>query len=250
MAKNKELNIEFLKKVHKNIFKDSSFELVAFSYEAFLFFNDFLISNDYLTISNGEKFENCYIIPLEGYFNKNNYNKILSLFNSKDKNTKLIVNNLNIFNFGIDYNYIYKNKSNILFGFSKINYFINEYNNYIYNDIQYEYKQKKNILKMKFEEKIKNKNSKKYINKYLENIQQLTFGNSTSDINANENRGSVYVFNSSFELYNSIINNYIKEKMIIRTQKNELNVFQIEDNQENKAVKHKNIDNKKDCIIF
>ena len=137
VVKNKELNIEFLKKVYKNIFKECSFELIAFSYEAFLLFNDFFINNDYLTITNGEKFEKCIIIPTEGYFNKTNYNKIISLFNSKDNNKKLIVNNVNIFNFGIDYNYIYKNKQNLLFGFSKLYYFISEYNNYIFNNIKY-----------------------------------------------------------------------------------------------------------------
>ena len=235
VVKNQELNIEFLKKVYKNIFKECSFELVAFSYEAFLFFNDFFIRNDYLTITNGEKFEKCIIIPSEGYFNKTNYNKILSLFNSKDNNKTLIVKNLNIFNFGIDYNYIFKNKSNILFGFSKLYYFISEYNNYIFNNIQYEFKQKKDALKKKFEEKIKNINSRKNINKYINKIQQLTFGNLGSEINSNENEGTILTFNSPIELYNLIVNDYIKEKMIIRTQKNELNVFQAEDrNQENK----------------
>ena len=39
--------------------------------------------------------------------------------------------------------------------------------------------------------------------------------------------------------------------MIIRTQKNELNIFQAEDrNQENKTGKNKNNDNKKECNIF
>ena len=202
VAKNKELNIEFLKKVYKNIFREYNYELIAFSYEAFLFFNDFFISNDYLTITNGVKFEKCFIIPSEGYFNKTNYNKIISLFNSKDNNKKIVVNNMNIFNFGIDYNYIYKNKLNLLFGFSKLYYFIREYNNYIYNKIQYDFKQKKDALKKKFEEKIQNKNSRKNINKYIKIIQQLTFGNFGNEINSNEKESTILVFNSPIELYN------------------------------------------------
>ena len=252
VAKNKELNTEFFKKIYKNIFKDNYFELVSFSYEAFLFFNDFFVNNDYLKISNGEKFEKCNIIPFEGHFDKKNYMKILSLFNSKDKNKnkKLIVKTLNIFNFGIDYNYIYKNKENLLFGFSKIDYFINEYNNYIFNNIQYEFKQKKDALKKKFEEKMPNKSYKKNINKYIKKIQELTFGNLGNEINNNENECSILIFNSPIELYNLIIKDYIKEKMIIKTQKNELNVFQVEEaNTENKMPVNTK-ENKKDCLIF
>ena len=251
VVKNKELNIEFFKKAYKNVFKDNSFELVAFSYEAFLMFNDFFINNDYLKITNGEKFKKCHIIPIEGHFNYKNYMKIVSLFNSKEKNQKLIVKDLNIYNFGIDYNYIYKNKNNILFGFSKIDYFINQYNNYIFNNIQYELKKKKEALKKKFEEKEQNKN-KKNINKYINLIQEFTFGN-LGEENEKENEGNILIFNSPIELYNLIIKDYTREKMIIRTQKNELNVFQMEEaNIENKIIKNKKNDNdkKKDCSIF
>ena len=254
---NKELNVEFFKKVHKNIFNDYyfSYKLVAFSYESFIFFNDFFINNNYLKISNGEKFEKCYIIPLEGYFNRENYIKILSLFNSKDKDNKLMVTGVDIFNFGIDSNYLYKNKSNILFGFSKVDYLINEYNNYIFNNIQYEFKQKKESLKKKFEEKITNKDNKKYINKYMKKIQEFTFGifdEEKNDVEEDHKKvGKVVVYNSSINLFDETIKDYIKEKLIIRTQKNELNVFQVEEvkNLENKNI-IKDINNKKDCIIF
>ena len=59
------------------------------------------------------------------------------------------------------------------------------------------------------------------------------------------------VFNSRIELYDLIIKDYIKEKMIIRTQKNELNVFQMEDsNQDNKNENNDKKTTKKDCIVF
>ena len=253
---NKDLNTEFFRKIHKNIFNDyySSFVLVAFSYESFLFFNDFFINNNYLDISNGEKFEKCIIIPIEGYFNFKEYLRIISLFNSVDQNKNLIVKDVNIFNFGIDSNYLFKNKSNILFGFSKVDYFIKEYNNHIFNNILTEFKQKKDYLKRKFEEKITKKQNKKNINKFVKIIQEFTFGNYDNEINGEDNgdKGKILVFNSPVDLYNEIIKDYIKEKMLIKTQKNELNVFQVEEtrNTETKSNNNANINNKKDCVIF
>ena len=253
---NKDLNTEFFRKIHKNIFNDyySSFVLVAFSYESFLFFNDFFINNNYLDISNGEKFEKCIIIPIEGYFNFKEYLRIISLFNSVDQNKNLIVKDVNIFNFGIDSNYLFKNKSNILFGFSKVDYFIKEYNNHIFNNILTEFKHKKDYLKRKFEEKITKKQNKKNINKFVKIIQEFTFGNYDNEINGEDNgdKGKILVFNSPVDLYNEIIKDYIKEKMLIKTQKNELNVFQVEEtrNTETKSNNNTNINNKKDCVIF
>ena len=53
------------------MFKDYQNDLVAFSYEAFLIFNDIFIKNNYLKITKGEKFENCY--------DKTNYKKVLNI---------------------------------------------------------------------------------------------------------------------------------------------------------------------------
>ena len=258
--KSGELNKEFFKKLHKNIFKDYQYNLVAFSYEAFLIFNDFFISNDYLSISNGEKFENCYIIPSEGFFDKKNYKKIIKLIEPQEYEEDykdLIVKNIVICNFGIDFNYMFKYKDNILFGFSKINYFIREYNNYVANKILYENKQKKEILKKKLEEK---KMNVKNINKYLKLIEEFHLGNyyfeEENDKNSNINKKNIkiVVYNTNIEIYTSIIKDYNKEKIMIQTQKNELNVLQ---NQEKIISENKNIDdeiegnnNKKDCIIY
>ena len=252
----KDLNTEFFRKIHKNIFNDyySSFVLAAFSYESFLFFNDLFINNNYLDISNGEKFEKCIIIPIEGYFNSKEYLRIISLFNSPEQNKNLIVKNVNIFNFSIDSKYLFKNKSNILFGFSKVDYFIKEYNNHIFNNILTEFKQKKDYLKRKFEEKITKKQNKKNINKFLKIIQEFTFGNYDNEIKGDDkgDKGKILVFNSPLDLYNVIIMDYAKEKMLIKRQKNELNVFQVEEsrNTENKNNNNNIINNKKDCVIF
>ena len=258
--KNEELNKEFFKKLHKNIFKDYQYNLVAFSYEAFLIFNDFFISNDYLSISNGEKFESCHIIPSEGFFDRKNYKKIIKLIEPQEyeeDNKGLMVKNIFICNFGIDFNYIFKYKENLLFGFSKINYFIREYNNYIANKIIYENKQKKEILKKKFEEKKINTNN---VSKYLKLIEELHLGNYyfeeevDNNINIIKENGKIAVYNTNIDIYTSIIKDYNKEKIMIQTQKNELTVLQNEGKNisENKNITDEieDYNNKKDCIIY
>ena len=252
--KNKELNKEFFKKLHKNIFKDYQYDLVAFSYEAFLIFNDIFIKNNYLKITKGEKFENCYIIPSEGFFDKTNYKKILNLVESKDSgedNDILMAKNILVFNFGLDYNYLFKNKENALFGISKINYFINENKNYLNNTTLDDNKKKKDLLKKKFEEK---KTNKKYIHKYLNLIEQFQLGKYHCDENNKNNKVKFEVYNPPIYLYNSIIKDYTKQKIMIQTQKNELNVFQ---NEEKNSIENKNNENdydndknQKECIIF
>ena len=258
VVKNQELNQEFFKKLHKNIFKDYLYNLVAFSYEAFVFFNDIFISNNYLNISNGEKFENCYIIPCEGFFDKKNYEKIINLIDlqkfEEDDNNNIMVKNIFIYNFGIDFNYWFKNKDNIFFGFSKVNYFIREYNNYVGNRIIYDNKKKKEFLKKKFQEK---KINNEYINKYLNLVEQLQIGNYylESEINNEEEEMTkIVIYNSHIDLYTSIIKDYAKEKIMIQTQKNELNNFQ---NEEKNIIDNNIIYNgieenksKKDCIIY
>ena len=237
--KNQELNKEFLKKLHKNIFKDYSYELVAFSYEAFLIFNNFFMFNNYLSISKGEKFDNCYIIPSEGFFDKKNYKNILNFFELGEQ-SNLIAKNIYIFNFGIDSNYLFKNRQNALFGFSKINYFIKEYNNYLLSRMDTENKNKKDLLKKKFEAK---KVDKKNINKYLKLIEQFQLGNNNNNV---DNTYKIIVYNSPIDIYNSIIKDFNQQKIMVQTQKNELNVFQ---NEEKNNNENKNIDNELDEII-
>ena len=144
-----------------------------------------------------------------------------------------------------------------MFGFSKINYFIREYNNYVANKILYENKQKKEILKKKLEEK---KMDVKNINKYLKLIEEFHLGNYyfeeeiDKNSNINKKNSKIVVYNTNIEIYTSIIKDYNKEKIMIQTQKNELNVLQ---NEEKIISQNKNIDdeiegnnNKKDCIIY
>ena len=262
VVKKEELNQEFFKKLHKNIFKDYLYDLVAFSYEAFVIVNKFFISNNYLNISKGEKFENCYIIPSQGFFDKINYLKILELFEKNEydeEGNNLIVKNILVFNFGIDFNYIFKNKDKMLFGFSKISYFIGEYNNYIFNKILTENKNKKDLLKKKFESKKTDKNN---INKYLKIIDQFQLGNydqDEKDNNDNKNintdiKNTIVVYNTSIKLYNSIIEDYTHQKILAQAQKNELNLFKNEDktntDKQTMSFEEENINIHRECYIY
>ena len=264
VVKKEELNQEFFIKLHKNIFKDYLYDLVAFSYEAFVIANKFFISNNYLNISKGEKFENCYIIPSQGFFDKKNYSQMLNYFDKNEydeESNNLIVKNILVFNFGIDFNYIFKNKDKILFGFSKINYFIGKYNNYIFNKILTENKSKKDLLKKKFETK---KTDKKNINKYLKLIEQFQLGNYYQDehdeqdnnnknINI-ENKSKIVVYNTSIKLYNSIIEDYTQQKILAQTQKNELNLFKNEEksNTEKQTInfEEEDVNIHRECNIY
>ena len=189
---------------------------------------------------------------------KKNYKKILTLIEkeTEEDDTSLMVKNIFIYNFGIDFNYSFKNKENVLFGFSKVYYFIREYNNYTFNKIIYENKQKKEILKKKFEEK---KTNDKNITKFLKLIEQFQLGNYFSDeeisnINSKE-LTKIVVYNSNIDLYTSIIKDYTRKKIMIQTQKNELKFLQNEENNitENKTIYNENDDNnsnKKECNIY
>ena len=128
-----------------------------------------------------------------------------------------MIKNILVFNFGLDYNYLFKNKENALFGISKINYFINQNKIYVHNTILDDNKKKKDLLKKKFEEKKKNK---KYIHKYLNLIEQFQLGKYHCDENNKNNKVKFEVYNPPIYLHNSIIKDYRKQKIMIQTQKN------------------------------
>ena len=100
----------------------------------------------------------------------------------------------------------------------------------------------------------------KNINKYLKLIEEFHLGNYyfeeeiDKNSNINKKNSKIVVYNTNIEIYTSIIKDYNKEKIMIQTQKNELNVLQ---NEEKNISENKNIDNeiegnnnKKDCIIY
>ena len=238
----KDLNMVFFQKIHRNIFNDyyDSFLLIAFSYKSFIFFNDLFINNNYLEISKNENFKEIYIIPLDDASDSSNYKRFYSKI-KKNTLPGLIVKNLIIINFGINSRYIFKNKKNILMGFSKAEFLVKEFNYLVEAQIKFENKQKNDILAEKLKE-----TQKKYIkikgniNKYIKIINELWHG---------KEEGINY-YNSDIQIYNDIMKKYDNKKIQVKIQKNELQVFKVpEDTDEVQNItvnKKKN----KECSIF
>ena len=242
VTEEKELNTVFFQKVHRNIFSDyyDSFLLIAFSYKSFIIFNELFINNNYLQISKNETFKKIYIISLDGVPDLSNYKKIYSKI-QKNISTELIAKNLIFINFGINSRYIFKNKKNILMGFSKAEFLVKQYNHIIDTRIKFENKKKIEIITKKF-----NEVEKKYtkikgnIQKYIKIINELFYG---------KEEGINY-YNSNIETYSSIMKKYDNKKNQVKTQKNELQVFKIPDNIEDIQKITVNKKKNKECIIF
>ena len=118
------------------------------------------------------------------------------------------------------------------------------------NKMLTEYEKNKAIIRKKLEEKRINK---KYYNKILTNIEHLCFGNYFSNDNNNYNN-KIAVYNIPIQCLNLIIEAYIKEKMLIKTQKDELYNFKNEEKNisedKDKVEDTNKNNNKKDCIIY
>ena len=228
------LNEIFLQKVHKNIFYEyyDSFILISFSFEAFNFFNDFLISNEYLSITKGEKFDKCYIIMGDEISRKKNYKMLLD--NMKDNNG-VIVKKLIIFNFNFTSSFFYKKKNLFFMSYHKADYLINEEINRIkFNTIQ-----KLNNNLNAISEIFKNKNlQKENIIKIVKKIKNYMIGNE-----------KIIIYNSNSTDFENILDDYNKEKVKIKTQKVEMRVYQLTEEAKNTQINNLN-NKKKDCIIF
>ena len=228
------LNEVFLQKIHKNIFYEyyDSFILIAFSFEAFNFFNDFLMKNEYLNITNGEKFDKCYIILTEDISTrKKNYEILLKNF--KDENN-IIVKKVIIFNFNFKSSYFFINKKYSYMGFRKSEYLINEGINKIKSTIIPDLNINLNIVSKIFENK---SNSKKGNNKIVERIKLFMTGNT-----------KISIYNSNSKEYENILEEYIKEKDKMKAQKVEMRVYQLTEEAKNTQNSLQN--SKKDCFIF
>ena len=228
------LNELFLQKIHKNIFYEyyDSFVLIAFSFEALNFFNDFLIKNEYLTITKGEKFDKCYIIPTEENSEKKKNYEIL-LKNMKDENN-IIVKKIIIFNFNFRPSYFFINKKLSYLGFRKAEYLINEEISHVKTKIIPDLKINLYIIYKIFEDKIKSKEKMKNIHDRLKLFMK---GNS-----------KITTYNSNSKVYEDILEEYIKEKDKMKAQKVEMRVYQLTEEAKNTQNSLQN--NKKDCNIF
>ena len=172
VAEANNLNEQFFEKMHRNICFENydNYKLMAFSYNSFFTFNDFLINNNYLEISKNNKFEICYIMPyeVESAIKVEKFKQILE-YQKKDK---LIAKNIKIYDYSLTNKFIFKNENELKMNYKKAEFFIkyhnnsNDLQNSIKNKIIYIYK----ILKSK-------KTAKKDIKKILTNIKKLYFEN-------------------------------------------------------------------------
>ena len=164
------LNQDFFEKIHKSMFFENydNYKLMAFSYDSFFTFNDFLINNNYLEISKNNKFEICYIMPyeVESALKTEKFKKLLEY----KENDKLIAKNIKIYDYSLTNTFIFKNENELKMNYKKAEFFIkyhknsNDLQNSIKNKIIYVYK----VLKDK-------KIAKKNIKKILTNIKELYY---------------------------------------------------------------------------
>ena len=228
------LNEIFLQKVHKNIFYEyyDSFILIAYSFEAFNFFNDFLMKNNYLSITKGEKFDKCYIILCDEFARKKNFKKLLD--NLKDNNS-VITKKIIIFNFNFMPSYFSSHKKLFFMSYQKAEYLINE---------------ESNRIKMKTIPSLNNNLnaiSKIFINKNLENEKIKKIVGKIKEFMVGGDKISLY--NSKSKDFENILEDYYKEKAKIKTQKVEMRVYQL--TEEAKITQNNKLNNKKkDCSIF
>ena len=204
----------FLQKVHKSIFYQyyDTFTLTAFTYESINFFNDFFITNNYLEISGGEKFDLCNILPIHNITNteKKNYNILIN--NYFNENSKLIMfKKISLFNYNLGNSYIFKNFNNIIMSFRKAEYYNNIQNSMINSDIKEDYDKKMKYLYIKLGKKATNK--KIYVNivSYIK-------------------KGNFITYMSSEKVYDDILNEFKKEKIKYKSQNVGKRIFQITEN--------------------
>ena len=219
----------FLQKVHKSIFYQyyDSFILTGFTYEAINYFNDFFIVNDYLKISDDNKFDILNIIPIHiiNQIEKENYNVLLEKYFNENKD-KIIFNKISLFNFKFKNSYIYKNFNNIIMSFRKVEYYNNIQNAQINSDLKEELKKKKKYFYIKLY-KIKDKK------KIFENIFSFI------------KKGEFIGYTRNEQIYEDILSDYKKERIKYKSQNVEKRIFQMTEN-----AKLDINSNNNDCIIY
>ena len=228
------LNEIFLQKVHKNIFYEyyDSFLLIAYSFEAFNYFNDFLMKNNYLSITKGEKFDKCFIILSEEISRKKNYRILLD--NLKTNNS-IIAKKLILFNFNFMPSYFLSHRKLFFMSYQKAEYLINE---------------EINQVKQKIIPQINNNLAAISKIFYHKNLDKDKIKNIVGRIkNFMVGEDSISLYNSKEKDFENILEDYYKEKAKIKTQKVEMRVYQLTEeakNTQSNKLNHK----KKDCEIF
>ena len=170
--KSNELNVNFFEKIHKNMFYQyyDLFIIMAFSYEAFFMFNDLFINNNYLDITNNDKFENCYIIPyeVESQSKIKYFQKLVEL----KKENKIMVKNIKIYDYNLTNSFIFNNTIELRMNFKKVEYFLEFHNTT--KDVSNSIRAKMKYTYQKLKEKLFDK---KNMNKILWSIKKIYYEN-------------------------------------------------------------------------
>ena len=211
VAENKEKLLElFLQKIHKSVFHlyYENFDLIGFNFHAINFFNNFLINNGYLKISEGEKFDKCNIILIHMLNNneKNNYQFLVKNFHENKENN--IFNKLVIFDYGFNNSYIYSKFENIEMNFNKIEYFKNIQQGLINNELKEEFVKKKKYLFLKLKNKKMNKKIFLNIISFFE-------------------KGNILTYNSNINFYEESLKEYKKERLNYKSQNVGKRIYQM-----------------------
>ena len=221
----------FLYKIHKNIFYENydSIILIAFSYEAFILFNDFFLKNNFLTTTK-EKFNNIYFFPFDANIKDNSYMKLLE----NQKNNTSVANNIFIYEYGINQNFYFRKQNLLMLSYKKSEYLLNKTKELVNN---------KNLLQEREEKKIlfkilKNKKlNKKTIKKVINNI--ISFWRRNDKIN---------IYHLNISDYENVLKNYQKNVYQIQTQKVDMRLQNLTEDAINN---YNNLKNKqKNCFIY
>ena len=221
----------FLYKVHKNIFYENydSIILIAYSYDAFYFFNDFFLKNNFLSTTK-EKFNNVHFIPFDVKGNNNSYMKILE----NQKNNTLIANNIYIYEYGFNSNFKFSKPNLFLLSYKKSEYLLDKTKELINNkNFVQDREEKKVLFKILRNKKIKKESIKPIIN----NIIMLWKKN---------DKINIYHLNSTD--YENVLKNYQKNVYQIQTQKVDMRLQNLTEDAINNYNNLKN--QQKNCIIY
>ena len=221
----------FLYKVHKNIFYENydSIILIAYSYDAFYFFNDFFLKNNFLSTTK-EKFNNVHFIPFDVKGNNNSYMKILE----NQKNNTLIANNLYIYEYGFNSNFKFSKPNLFLLSYKKSEYLLDKTKELINNkNFVQDREEKKVLFKILRNKKIKKESIKPIIN----NIVMLWKKND-----------KINIYHLSSSDYENVLKNYQKNVYQIQTQKVDMRLQNLTEDAINN---YNNLKNKqKNCLIY
>ena len=220
-----ELNADFLRKIHKNIFNEyyDTFILIAFDFEAFLLVNDFFMQNNYLSISKNQRFENCYIIP---------QCRPLKYFATRTKD-RCIFNNVVIYYFDYDKSFYCQNKRLFFFNVSKADFILKEINKKVEFCLNSEITSKSKSLfsKISRQKHLSKENKAKSFLKIMEFYYK---------------KGVTRAYFLQRQFYLDICKEYSTEKIKKKTQNIEMRVMQLtEDARKNNKIEEK----KKECCI-